>query len=221
MNKVPTDKLIECLAGEGNPVRRLPPPYVRTAIWLALSLPWVAAVVFIMGLRPDIGERLADGRWLVEQGAALATAITAAMAAFCVGVPGRPRWEHFVPFLPLAVWLGVLGAGCIETWLSPGGAGLILRPDWECLPGIVVVGLIPAAVMAIMILRGSPIAPTITTAFGALAAGGLAQVGLRLFHQEDASLMVLVWQTGTVFAIVLIAGLLGPKFLRWRLSPAR
>lgn len=218
MSKFRTDELIERLAKDVRPVRRLQPPWLRTAIWFAVSLPWVAAVVFIMGVRPDLAARVSESRWLVEQGAALATAVMAAMAAFCAGVPGRPRWEHFMPLLPLALWLGMLGQGCLEAWNASGAAGLMLRPDWQCLPGIVMVGIGPAVAMTVMILRGSAIAPMTTTALGALAAGGLAEVGLRLFHQEDASLMVLVWQAGTVFGLTLIATLLGPLLLRWRLA---
>jgi len=211
-----TEELIERLAANAAPVQCLRPPYLRLARWLLVSVPWVAAVVFVMGLRPDIAARLTDTRWLVEQGGALATAIMAAMAALCAGVPGRPRWEHYLPLVPLAVWLGALGQGCLQAWLVSGSAGLALQPDWQCLPGIVFVGFVPAVAIAVMIFRGSPINPMKTTALAALAAGGLAEVGLRLFHQQDASLMVLVWQAGTVFGLTLIAGLLGRQFLRWR-----
>lgn len=211
-----TDELILQLASETRPVRRLRPPMTRMAIWLALSLPWVLAIVFVMGLRPDLTARLSDGRWLIEQGAALATALMAAMAAFCAGVPGRPKWEHLLPLLPLAVWLGTLSQDCFQGWISYGSAGLVLHPDWQCVPGIIMVGMGPAVAMTAMILRGSPIAPMTTTALGALAAGGLAEVGLRLFHQVDASLMVLVWQAGTVVGLTLVAGLFGRRVLRWR-----
>jgi hypothetical protein len=172
-----------------------------------------------MGLRPDIGERLLDSRWLIEETAALLIAIMAAMAAFCAGVPGRPRWEHFLPLAPLAVWLGVIGGDCLQTWFTTGSGGLVVHPDWQCVPGIVMVSLGPAVAMVTMILRGSPIAPVLTAALGALAAGGLAEFGLRLFHQEDASLMILAWQASTVFGLVLIAGMLGRKLLKWRLAP--
>lgn len=216
-----TNDLIEHLAEDAKPVKRLRSPDIRTIIWLALSLPWVAAVVYVMGVRPDLGERLTDSRWMIEQSAALLTGVMAAMAAFCAGVPGRPKWEHFLPLLPLAVWLGTLGEGCVEAVLAGGSAGLMLLPDWQCLPGIMMVGFGPAIAMVVMLRRVSPIAPMTTIALGALGAGGLAAVGLRLFHTVDASVMVLVWQAGSVFALTLLAGLLGPKILRWRIAPVR
>jgi hypothetical protein len=69
--------------------------------------------------------------------------------------------------------------------------------------------------MAAMISRGVPIFPITTAALGALAAAALGAVGLHFFPLQDTSLTVLVWQVGTVLALVGVAGALGPKFLRW------
>jgi hypothetical protein len=213
MSNTRSEELIARLVGDLRPVRRLRPPVIRLGIWLLLSLPWVIAVVFVMGLRPDINARLSDGRWLVEQGAALTTAMMAAMAAFCAGVPGRPRWEHFLPLLPLTVWLGTLAQGSAQEWLSAGSLSLIFHQDWQCLPGIIFAGFGPAAVIVVMVRRGFPSAPMTTIALGALASGGLAEVGLRFFHPEAASLMVLVWQVGSVFGLALLASIFGRTLL--------
>jgi len=51
---------------------------------------------------------------------------------------------------------------------------------------------------------------------GALAAAGLGNFGLRLFHTQDASLMVLVWQVGTVVVLTTFAGSAGRLLLDWR-----
>jgi hypothetical protein len=217
MNRPTTEDLIERLAGAAFPVHRLSSPQRRTVQWLALSLPWVVAVIFIMGPRPDLAARLGDPRWLLEEIAAVATALMAAMASFCASVPGRPRWEHFMPLLPLAVWLGTLGQGCVADWLQRGTTGLALTADWQCLPAIAIIGLGPAVVIIRMIRKAAPVTPMMTAALAALAAGGLAAAALRLFHPEDTSLMVLVWQAGTVFALSVMAALLGRTALRWQL----
>jgi hypothetical protein len=216
MNRVPNDKIIHELVAGLQPVRPLRTPMVRLGIWLVLSLPWVVAVVAVHGVRPDIATQLSDTRWLVEQGAALATALMAAMAAFCAGVPGRPRWEHFMPLVPLALWLGILGQGCLQELAASGNVGEMFHQDWQCLPAIIFVGLGPAAVLTAMVRRGFPRAPMLTAGLAALASAGLAEVGLRVFHREAASLMVLVWQAGTVVGLALLAGLFGRKLLRFR-----
>jgi len=51
---------------------------------------------------------------------------------------------------------------------------------------------------------------------GGLAAAGLGNFGLRFFHQQDASVMVLVWQVGTVFLLTMLAGWAGRLILEWR-----
>jgi hypothetical protein len=85
-----------------------------------------------------------------------------------------------------------------------------------CLPAIVLVGAFPAVAMAVMLRRGAPLTPFATMALGGLAAAALGDFGLRLFHAQDASLMVLVWQFGTVFVLSAFAGWAGRYLLSWR-----
>jgi hypothetical protein len=211
-----TERLIARLAEVAEPVRPLPPPWIRTAAWLLVAIPYVALVVFVVSPRADLISKASEWRYLVEQVAALATGMTAAAAAFATVVPGYDRKLLFLPVLPAAVWLGSLGQGCVQTWIRFGTEGLSLRPDWFCFPAIVLVGAVPAIAMAVMLRRGAPLAPHITTALGGLAAAGLGDFGLRLFHPQDASVMVLVWQVGTVFILTAIAAWAGHYLLNWR-----
>ena len=62
-----TEDLIASLAaGSGTPTQRLGPPSARLAVWIAVSLPWIALVVALMGLRPDLAEKLKDYSWISE-----------------------------------------------------------------------------------------------------------------------------------------------------------
>jgi hypothetical protein len=209
-----TGALIERLADQSGRVRRLPPPWRRVLLWLVWTIPYVALVVAIMGLRADLAEKLMDTRFLVEQLAATATALTAGFAAFCAVVPGRRRWPLALPVVPLAVWLTSLAQGCIESWKLNA---VVFWPDWICLPFIALVGAVPALVMAVMLRRGAPLYPRLAVAFGGLAAAALGNVGLRLFHPTDASLMVFVWQFGSVALLAFVAGCVGPAIHNWRL----
>jgi hypothetical protein len=210
-----TETLIERLAAVAEPVQRLSRPWTRTAKWLLISIPYVALVVFFMSPRNDLITKASDLWYVVEEVAALTTGITAAAAAFMTIIPGHNRKALLLPLLPLAVWLGSLAQGCVQDWIQLGPDGLSLRPDWFCLPAIVLVGAVPAIAMAVMLRRGAPLTPHLTTALGGLAAAGLGNFGLRLFHTQDASLMVLVWQVGTVFILTAMAAGVGHFLLNW------
>lgn len=211
-----TDRLIQVLADTAGPVRPLPRPWVRSAAWLAIAIPYIALVVYVMSPRADLAVKVTEARYLIEQFASLATGVAAAVAAFAATVPGYSRRILMLPLLPLAVWLGVLGQGCASAWIASGAQGLSLKPDWFCFPAIILVGAIPAVAMVAMLRRGAPLMPCTTVALGGLAAAGLGDFGLRFFHPQDASVMVLVWQVGSVFILATLAGLMGRYILNWR-----
>jgi hypothetical protein len=217
--KVRTETLIGKLAENARPVRPLPRPYLRALAWLAIALPAVAAVVLMISPRPDLLERLGDARFVIEQAAALATAVAAAVAAFYLVVPGTNWKVALLPVPPLVVWVATLGIGCVVDWVRWGVEGLRLQPDLACFPYIAMVGVIPAVAIVVMLRRGAPLAPRLTLAFGGLAAAALGNFGLRFFHMQDAGIMVLVWQFGSVVVLSAIAGLVGQQIIRWRHRP--
>lgn len=211
-----TDKLIQTLAAGARPVQPLANPWARTALWMAIAVPYMALVVVVMSPRADLLVKLTDARFLIEQIAALTTGIAAAGAAFASTIPGYGRRIPLLPALPLAVWLGSLGGNSLRTLWLYGLAGLSLESDWVCLPAIMLVGAMPAVAMVIMLRRGAPLFPYLSAGLGALAAAGLGNFGLRLFHPQDASLMVLVWQFGSVFILTALGCCSGRIILNWR-----
>ncbi len=211
-----TDTLIQRLARDTAAVRPLPRPWLRTGLWLALAIPYVVLVVSAVTPRGDLATKIYDSRYLIEQLGALITGVAAAAAAFASVIPGVNRKFLLVPLIPMAVWLGSLGEGCVETWLRSVTNGLVLEADWVCFPSIVLVGAVPAIAMAVMLRRGAPLTPHVTAALGGLAAAGLGNFGLRFFHPQDASLMVLVWQVGSVVVLSALAGWAGRYVLSWR-----
>jgi hypothetical protein len=211
---VDTNALIQQLAGTAAPVRRLAPPWRRAAIWFAISIPYAVAVILVQPL--DFGLWQMDARFLIEQIATAATAVTAAIAAFCSIVPGFDRRLLWLPLAPLAVWLAALGEGCLQDWLHLGSAGLQVRPDWGCLPGAIMIGTIPAIVIVVMLARGAPLVPRATLALAAVAVAALTNFAMRMHHYGDISIMILFWHLGTVLVLAFIAGFFGRRVLKWR-----
>lgn len=96
-----------------------------------------------------------------------------------------------------------------------GAEGVRIPPDPACFGYIALIGFLPALVLLWMLRRGMPLAPRWTTLLAGLAAAGLGNFALRLFHMQDAALMVLVWQVGSVALLALLAGLAGRRLLPW------
>jgi hypothetical protein len=216
---VETSDLIHALVANAAPVRRLPHPMMRAAIWLVLSAAYVAAVVVAYSMLGASIIWSADGHFLVEQSATIITAATAAMAAFCRVVPGRSRLIGLAPLFPLGVWLASMGKACAATMYLLFSGGIAGEGAWDCVPPSALIGLGPAIIMLVMLRRGAPLFPRSTIALGALAAAALGNLGLRLFHEGDVTVVMLLWQLVALAGLTALAGLMGPRLLAWRLPP--
>ena len=146
-----THELIKRLVADLQPVRPLRSPSERALVWLALALPYVAFVVRDKLMMADPLQVAADARFVVEQGATLATALAAAIAAFRSIIPGFDRRILLLPLAPLGLWIASVGRGCAQDWVRLGAAGLTLRPDWDCLAPATVIGIVPALAMLAML----------------------------------------------------------------------
>jgi hypothetical protein len=214
---VDTDNLIRTLAADAAAVRRLRHPMTRALIWLALSAVYVAAVVVAAGVLGEPVRLTGDWRFLVEEEATVATALTAAVAAFCCIVPGRSRAIALAPLLPFAIWLASMGEACAATLHLLVDGGIATEGTWECVPPSVLIGLGPAIIILVMLRRGAPLYPRSTLALGALAAAALGNLGLRLFHEGDVTVVMLLWQLVLMAGLTALAGVVGPRLLAWRL----
>ena len=210
-----TEALIQNLADDCPACHRLACPATRTGQGLALSIPYVALIMWFDLAGGDVTISMPDAGFLIEQAAALATAVTAALAAFAATVPASNRKLALLPVLPLTIWLLSAGLGWMQEGLSEGLGALESRPDWLCVWSILTLSAGPAIAMAIMLRRGAPLAPHLTTALGGLAAAGLASFAVR-FIQEEPTVFVLVWHIGTVVVLTVLAGTLGRTLLTWR-----
>lgn len=212
-----TDDLIKTLAADAGPVRRLPPPMIRAAVWLAISGIYVAAVVVAYRLFGTPVALVGDWRFVVEQLATTLTAVAAAIAAFYCVVPGRSRLIVLLPILPLSLWLLSVGETCIKTWNLLMSGGLEADGGWDCLPPSAIIGLGPAIFIVAMLRQGAPLRPRSTIALAALASAALGNLGLRLFHEGDVTVEMLVWQLGAIAALVSAASVIAPRLLAWRM----
>ena len=209
-----TENLIRRLAYSSAPVRPLARPWVRAMGWLTISGIYMAIVVSLMkghGLPPKWN----DPRFIIEQVSALAVGIGAAVSAFATIVPGHNRSFLAILLIPLSAWLGTVGEGCIHSLTRLGPGALLLEHDLACFPFIALAGTVPAILIALMLRQGAPLTPRLTAGLGALAAAGLANFSLRLFHPEDVTVMLLFWHVGGVLMLSALAASAGRYLLNW------
>lgn len=216
-----TERLIAQLTVTLAPVRRLARPAVRLGRWLAVSMPAAAVVAWGFGLRPDLAARLSEPGFWLTLAAALLTALVAAYAALCAVLPDTPDWKLWLPLAPLALWLGVLGRQCLLVAVTAGPAGLRVTTDAMCLPAITLGGIVPAAAMVVLLRRSRGVRATHACLCGGLAAAALGAAALRLYHRQDAAIMVLVWQVGSVVLLSLLAAMAGRRILGRAAAPRR
>lgn len=197
------------------PVTRLSSPSRRTALWLIGALPSVAAMVHFFSIRPDLSVKALEIGFVLELGAAFVTAIVAAWSAFAMTVPGYDRRYLIWPIGLASAWMASLLGPCIRDVMAHGWTGIRFEADWVCLPMIAVLGAWPAVLLAVMLQRGAPLAPVRTIAMGAFASAALGDVGLQLFHVQDESLAVFVWQLGSALLLSWLAARAGHLILKW------
>jgi hypothetical protein len=179
--------------------------------------------VLVVSPRADLAAKASDWHFVVEQLLALATGIAAAAAALAMIIPGHSRKLPALPFLSLSIWFASLGQAYVQDdlwdWARLDPGGLSPHPNWYCVSAILLVGSVPAIAMTLMLHRGAPLTPHLTAVLGGLAAAALGNFGMRFFCTLDGSLMVVVWQFGTVCALSALAGCAGHRVLTGTARP--
>ena len=210
-----TEQLIRTLAHDVEPVRPLRRPSLRAAVWVAGTALYLGALILMMSPRDDLGARIQDPRFLVEQLAALLMGVTAAAAALASVVPGYRRRVLLLPLAPLTAWLGIIGFGALRDVQTLGLGPELFQADWRCVATILLGAAVPAVAMVRMLRRGAPLTPHLTAGLGGLAAAGLGNLGVCLFHPHSSSLVLLIWHAGTVLLLAVFAAWVGSHVLRW------
>ena len=216
---VTTPELIERLSASATPVRRLGPPLLRAGLWLLLAGFVLLVLAAVHGARPDLALRLRDPSFAIALAGSLLTGISAAIAAFFLSLPDRSRLWLLLPAPALALWVATIGYGCLADWVSMAPDGLRVGSTLECFATLVIASLPLSAALVVMLRHAARLHPTMVGMMGGLAAGGIAATALSLFHELDATVMVLVWNLGAAALIVALGGIFGHRILGWHLRP--
>ena len=203
--------LLEQLAADLRPVRRVRPSGGQVLAWLAIAAAIGLAVTPLADL-PAIRARLMSmpDMWLAALGSLL-TAVSAAYAALQTGLPDRsPRWA-WLPALPAALWIGASGAGCLRGWVGAGPHPVMMDEMRLCLVFILGLSLPLAAALAAMLRWACPLRPNLTAMLAGLASAAGAATLLRLFHPFDATATDLAVHAVAVAGVIAVNRALGGR----------
>jgi hypothetical protein len=197
-----TEQLIETLAADAEPVRRLRPPLARTAVWLVAFVAVVGAVTLATGTWPAMMARLADTRFAVEMAATFVTGLTAVVAAFYLSLPDRSRLWMLLPVPSLLLWLATSGYGCYRNWVAHGPQGWELGRSSDCFVFIVTMSIPVAVVLYLVLRRARPLEPLRVMASGGLGVAALAAGTLQFYHPFDVTVVDLSVHVVAVLIVV-------------------
>ena len=214
---ITTPQLIDVLAANAQPVRRLRPPLMRVGLWLGAFVAVVAAVTWATGSWPPMLERLRVTRFALELSATFLTGIAAVIAAFTISLPDRSRFWMALPLPPLVLWLASSSYGCYENWLADGPQGWRLGRSSDCFIFILTMSIPVAVALYLALRRALPLEPLRVTAMGGLGVAALAAATLQFYHPFDVTIVDLAVHV-TAVLIVIAAITLGA---RWDLTRSR
>lgn len=210
-----TQNLIDDLVRNAAPVRRLRAPLLRAAFFLGFALAVLGLLAIVHGFRGDLALRLHDPLFLLGMAGALLTGVLAAIAAFRLSLPEASAGWLLLPAPALVLWLSSIGYGCLTDWVRIGPDGMRMGEAIRCFATLLLTSVPLSVAMLVMLRFAAYLSPTRVSAVGGLAVAALTAFAVSLFHNLEASAMILMWNFGVAAIIAGAASLGGRRALSW------
>jgi hypothetical protein len=207
------EALIDRLGTDLVPVRRLLPPWLRTVGWILVVAAIAAVLLMHYGAEPML-RRWAGTPDLGWAGiGAVITAVTAAWAAFALGVPGRRAAWAWLPLPGALLWIGASGLGCLRTWIAPGTQVASMHQSADCLIFIISFSIPLSALLIVLLRRACPLRPVLTAVLIGLASAAASASLLEICHSFDAAATDLLTHALAVAVVVAVNAAMGGRLL--------
>jgi len=218
-----TENLIESLAADARPVRRLWPPFALAGTWLVGFLILAMILTLFTNAWPAMIVRLEGARFAFEIAATFATGITAIIAAFYLSLPDRSRLWLVLPLPTLLGWLGSNGYECYGNWVVYSRHELQWGDTSKCFVFIVGISIPMAVALYLVVRRARPLDASRVMMAGGLGIAALAATLLQFYHPFDVTFVDLAVHMLAVLVVVVAMTASGAGLSRFRpyLIPAK
>ena len=207
------EALIDRLGTGLVPVRRLLPAWLRTAGWLLLVAAFAMVLLMHYGAQPMLRRWAATPDLAWAGIGAVITAVSAALAAFGLGVPGRNAAWAWLPLPGALLWIGASGLGCLRTWIAPGTAIAGAHQSADCLLFIIGFSIPLSALLVVLLRRACPLRPVLTAVLIGLASAAASASLLEICHAFDSAATDLLTHALAVAAVVAVNAAMGGRLL--------
>jgi hypothetical protein len=185
---------------------------------LAFAAIVLGLIAIAHGVRSDFSECLRQPLFVFGMLGALATGILAAVASFRISIPDSSRMWILLPLPALALWVSSIGYGCFTDWVSMGPDGIRLGEAVRCFTTLLITSVPLSIAMLVMLRYAALLRPMEVGVMGGLAVAAVTAFALSLFHDLDATVMILVWNLGAAALIATLGSLFGRSMLTWTAS---
>jgi hypothetical protein len=213
---VPTEELIQRLVADASPVRPLRPLAARVAGWFVVAVASLGLVMLMMGVRRELGDGADRLDFALEAALLVFTAISAAVGALAVSIPGaaadaRIRWLPVI----LAILCVVAAAGEIVYASVIGAPTGRLTFAWHCVYKTTSVAALPGLLLFVMVRRGAPLHAAWAGLLAITAAAAMGVLGANIICPTDRPVHMLLWHVLPLMLFAALGAALGRRLLRW------
>ncbi|WP_114239167.1 NrsF family protein [Dyella sp. C9] len=208
------ESLIQSLGAQLTPVRRLPPPWLRTAGWLLAVAALALALLWHYGAEHMIRRWIAEPDIAVAGIGAVITAVCAAWAAFTLGVPGRSARWAWLPLPGLLMWVGASGLGCLRDAVLPGAEVAGVHQSVDCLVFIIGLSVPLSLLLIVLVRRACPLRPVLAAVMIGLASAAASAALLEICHGFAVAATDLLTHAVAVAIVVLANAAMGGRLLQ-------
>lgn len=210
-----TDDLIDQLVRDAAPVRRLRPVGVRLLAWLVVAVLSFGVVLLLMGVRRELGDSVDRADFAFEAALLILTALSAAVGALVVAVPGAER-SSLVRWVPVVMAVASVGwaAGELAFAAAVGEPTGQLTFAWHCVYKTASVAAVPAAALFVLVRRAAPLRAAWAGLLALLATAAVGVLGANVICPNDRPLHMLLWHVAPLMLFAALGAALGGWLFR-------